>query len=253
MPSNHAGLEGSVHLIIGASGGMGSCVAKKLVDSGARVVLAGRDLSRLEALGSELQGQLVELDAEQESSWGACLQAAHERGGRLDGVVNCAGSILLKPAHLTTTDEFGEVLNTNLLTAFYTVKAAAKTLRKTGGSVVLMSSAAAQIGLANHEAIAAAKAGVVGLMRSAAATYANNGIRFNAISPGLVDTPLSEKITSNEMALAASTALHPFGRIGQPEDIAEVISWLLSPASSWVTGQNIGVDGGLATLKTRAR
>ncbi len=253
MASDQPGLEGSVHLVIGASGGIGSCVAKKLADAGGRVVLAGRDLSRLESLGGELQGQLVELDAAQESSWGACLHAAQEWGGRLDGVINCAGSILLKPAHLTTADEFSEVLKTNLLTAFYTVKSAAKTMRKSGGSVVLMSSAAAQIGLANHEAIAAAKAGVVGLMRSAAATYANNGIRFNAISPGLVDTPLSEKITSNETALAASTALHPLGRIGQPDDIAEVICWLLSPASSWVTGQNIGIDGGLATLKTRAR
>ena len=107
--------------------------------------------------------------------------------------------------------------------------------------------------MANHEAIAAAKAGVVGLMRSAAATYAANGIRFNAVSPGLVDTPLSQKITSNDRTLAASTALHPLGRIGTPEDVAEAVCWLLSPASSWVTGQVIGVDGGLATLKVRAR
>ena len=118
---------------------------------------------------------------------------------------------------------------------------------------MLLSSAAAAIGLPNHEAIAAAKAGVSGLARSAAATYAPYGIRVNAVSPGLVDTPMSRSITTNELARKASIAMHPLGRLGTADDIAEAICWLLTPQSAWVTGQVIGVDGGLATLKSRGK
>ena len=114
-----------------------------------------------------------------------------------------------------------------------------------------VSSAAASIGLPNHEAIAAAKAGVSGLMRSAAATYAPYGLRVNAVAPGLVDTPLSQAITANDLARKASVAMHPLGRLGTPDDIAAAVCWLLGPHSAWVTGQVIGVDGGLATLKPR--
>ena len=117
---------------------------------------------------------------------------------------------------------------------------------------MLMSSAAARIGLANHEAIAAAKAGMIGLTRSAAATYAAQGMRVNAVAPGLVDTPMTKRITSNETSRRASVALHPLGRIGTPDEVAATIEWLLGPESSWITGQVIGVDGGLGILKTRS-
>jgi len=118
--------------------------------------------------------------------------------------------------------------------------------------VVLVSSAAARIGLANHEAIAAAKAGVAGLVLSAAATYARARIRVNAVAPGLVDTPLARGITSNDLATKASIAMHPLGRLGRPEDVARGILFLLDPVNDWVTGQMLGVDGGLADLKTRS-
>ena len=118
-----------------------------------------------------------------------------------------------------------------------------------GGSVVLMSSAAASIGLANHEAIAACKAGVEGLVRSAAMTYAAKQIRVNAIAPGLVQTALTERIWSNPRSAEVSMAMHPLGRFGTPEDVARAVLWLASPLQSWVTGQTIGVDGGLGRLK----
>jgi NAD(P)-dependent dehydrogenase (short-subunit alcohol dehydrogenase family) len=170
----------------------------------------------------------------------------------IDGIVNCVGSILLKAAHQTKEEEWRHTLAANLDSAFATVRAGAKVMGRSGGSIVLMSSSAAQVGLPSHEAIAAAKAGVIGLARSAAATYAGKGIRVNAVAPGLVDTPMSAGITGNEMMLKASTAMHPLGRIGKPEEIASVISWLLSKESGWVTGQVIGIDGGLSTVRGKA-
>jgi NAD(P)-dependent dehydrogenase (short-subunit alcohol dehydrogenase family) len=87
---------------------------------------------------------------------------------------------------------------------------------------------------------------------SAAATYAAQGIRVNVVAPGLVDTPMTKRITSNESSLRASVAMHPLGRIGTPDDVAAAIELLLRPESSWITGQVIGVDGGLGSLKTRS-
>ena len=114
-----------------------------------------------------------------------------------------------------------------------------------------MSSCAGQVGIPNHEIIGAVKAAVSGLTRSAAATYAPNGLRVNAVAPGLVDTPLAERLTKNDAALEASRSMHPLGRIGEPSEIAPVIDWLLGPESGWVTGQVVGVDGGISTVKPR--
>lgn len=135
--------------------------------------------------------------------------------------------------------------------AFALVRAAAPQMGRTGGgSIVLMSSAAGRIGLANHEAIAAAKAGVIGLTLSAAASYAARGVRVNAVAPGLVRTPLSARLVGNEASLKASEALHALGRIGEPDEVASLIDWLLGP-QRWVTGQVFGIDGGLGTVRSR--
>ncbi len=121
-----------------------------------------------------------------------------------------------------------------------------------GGAVVLVSSAAARLGLPNHEALAAAKAGVIGLTLAAAASYAGQGLRVNCVAPGLVRTPLTVRLTGSEAALKASAALHPLGRVGEPEEVAAAIAWLLDPRQGWITGQVLGVDGGLATVRGRA-
>ncbi len=237
-------------LILGAAGGIGGALARRLAAEKVKLVLAGRDASRLEALAAETGGTTFTLDATSPAEVEAAAAKAVEVHGRLDGLANCVGSILLKPAHLTSEEEWDGIVTTNLKSAYAAVRAAARAMTA-GGSVVLVSSAAARLGLANHEAIAAAKAGVIGLTLSAAATYAPKGVRVNAVAPGLVRTPMTARITGNETALKASTALHALGRVGEPEDVASAIAWLLDPAQSWVTGQVVGVDGGLATLRSR--
>ncbi len=122
-----------------------------------------------------------------------------------------------------------------------------------GGSIVLAASAAAQTGIANHEAIAAAKGGVIGLTRSAAATYGARGLRVNAVAPGLVDAKMTAGLVGNQAQAEASRAMHVLGRLGTGDDIAAAVTWLLDPMTSWVTGQIIGVDGGLGQVRTRPR
>ena len=124
---------------------------------------------------------------------------------------------------------------------------------KEGGSVVLISSAAALAGLANHEAIAAAKAGIIGLVQSAAATYANIGLRVNAVAPGMVETSLTQQLTASPVMLKASIAMHALGRIGRPADIVNGINFLLNPENNWITGQVLAIDGGLSHVRPRAK
>ena len=172
--------------------------------------------------------------------------------GSLDGVVNFAGSVILKPAHLTSFDEYQKTIESNLTTAFSTVRAAAKSL-KNGGSVVLISSAAAMQGISNHEAIASAKGGIISLAKSAAATYAAQNIRFNVVAPGLIETKLTQKITGNETALKASNAMHALGRIGKACDVSAMVEFLLSDKANFITGQVIAVDGGLSNLQPKIK
>jgi NAD(P)-dependent dehydrogenase (short-subunit alcohol dehydrogenase family) len=238
-------------VVFGASGGIGSALSRRLADKGMKLMVAGRSEDQTKSLAGELGAAAYVLDATVPEQVEACVQAAHDQFKRVTGLVNCVGSMLLKPAHLTTDSEWRSTIATNLTSAFAIIRAGARVMMKGGGSIVLMSSAAARTGLANHEAIAAAKGGIIGLTLSAAASYASRGLRVNCVAPGLVRTPLTAKITGSEKALAASTALHALGRIGEPEDIASVIDWLLDPEQSWVTGQIFGVDGGLGTIRTR--
>lgn len=244
-------LSSRVYVITGAGGGIGSTLAAHLHACGAKLILGGRDMAKLEGIASRTGSVAMPHDGSDFSSAEKLVATAIEKYGRIDGAICCSGSVILKPAHLTTQQEYEATMAANSAAAFGLVRAASKPMMEHGGSIVLIASAASVGGLANHEAIAAGKGAVMGLTLSAAATYARYKIRVNCVAPGLVETPLTARITGNEASLKASLAMHALGRIGKPEDIAAAATWLLSDDSSWMTGNTLSIDGGLANLRAR--
>ena len=242
-----------VSLVLGGTGAVGMALASMLVDRGHQVIVGGRNQDKLDSVAQAIQVDTVFADADQDGSIDAAIADVASQYGSISGIANCIGSILLKPAHLTSDAEFEGVIRTNLLSSFATIRGASRCMRKTGGAVVLVSTAAARIGIPNHEAIAAAKAGVEGLTRSAASTYAKSGIRVNAVAPGLVKSEMSRSIWSNDLAAKASQKMHALGRLGEPTDVASMIAWLMDPANSWATGQVIAIDGGLGSVLQKQR
>ena len=140
-------------------------------------------------------------------------------------------------------------VDTNLTSAFLTLSIAGKAMLSQGhGRMVFMSSVAGSLGLVNHEAISAAKGGIESMVRSAAATYANRGLRINAVAPGLTDTKLASPIMSNETASQAASQKIPIKRVGSKEEVANVIKWLLTEAPENFTGQILHTDGGMSNV-----
>ena len=148
---------------------------------------------------------------------------------------------------MCSESEFYQTIDINLKSSFGVIRAAGKYLENC--SIVLMSTAAAAIGLANHELISSAKSGVEGLTKSSAKTYARKNIRVNTVSPGLVRTSLSKKITENPISLKASEKMHASNKIGEPKQISNMIKFLIDPENDWITGQNFIIDGGLSSTK----
>lgn len=232
------------YLIISATSSIGQKTVELLSTLGHKLYLTSRDINKL-SIFSKYDHASEVLDASNFLATEQIVINALQNMGSIDGVVNCAGSLLLKPAHLTSEQEFANTINASLTTAFSTIRAYTKHFQGEG-SVVLISSAASLIGLSNHEAIASAKAAINGLVLSAAATYAPR-IRINAVAPGLVETSLTEKITSNAASRNFSEKMHALGRLGQTTDIAKAIIFLLE--NSWITGQILAVDGGLSSIR----
>ena len=240
------------YLIISASSDIGYLTAKNLTEQGNNIFITARNAEKLAELkkGFNCEGEV--LDAADFDATNQIFEKAKAALGEIHGVANFCGSVILKPAHLTSLEDFNATIAANLTTAFSVVRAAGKNLRN-GGSVVLIASAAAMQGIANHEAIAAAKGGIISLAKSASATYAAQNLRFNVVSPGLTKTKLTQKITSNEASLKFSNAMHALGRVGEAQEVADMVSFLLGEKANFITGQNIAVDGGLSNLQPKMK
>ena len=234
-------------LILGATGGVGMALAKRLAAAGRALVLAGRDRDRLEQIAAETGSPSIEIDI---LAAGASQRLKEAAGNRLGGLVYAVGSIVLKPLKSTTEADFLDAFRLNAVGAALAVKATEPALRASGGAVVLFSTVAVRKGFAGHAAVAAAKGAVEGLTHALAAELAPH-VRVNAVAPSLMRTEMARSITQNEPMAKAVAALHPIPRLGEAEDAAAAAAFLLSPEAAWITGQVLGVDGGRSTLATK--
>lgn len=240
-------------LITGASGGVARALAKILKEEGWRLVLVSRDVEALDGLMGDLAlAANVGSEAGAQAAIAACIEAT---GGVPDAVVNAAGDITIASIQRTSEAQYRACLAANLDTAFFISKAYVTALQshKQPGSLLLFSSVAASIGVANHAAVAMAKGAVEALVRSLAADHSAAGLRVNAIAPGLMRTPLSERLLASEAAARQVAAQYPLGRHGEAEDAAALAAFLLSDRASWITGQVIGLDGGFSAVRPYVR
>jgi 3-oxoacyl-[acyl-carrier protein] reductase len=234
--------EGKNILIVGGSSGIGLSLVKLLHHQKANVYAVSRSPSDewpadVQFLKLDITGSLDGIEA-------FLPQQLH-------GLVYSVGSINLKPFSRLTADDFLNDFQLNVLGAARMIQQSIKSLKNAAGaSIVLISSVAAKTGMPYHASVAAAKGAVEGMALSLAAEFAGQQIRVNVVAPSLTDTPLAGNLLSTPEKREASAKRHPLGKIGEPEDISRAIAYLLAEESSWVTGQVIGVDGGLSKLKT---
>jgi len=225
------------YLIVGASSGVGASLLSLLKKDQHQVITA----SRRDVPDSDIHLSLDIIKDEMDITQLPSL---------LDGLAYCPGSINLKPFNRITDQEFIDEFNLNVIGAIKVVRKVLPLLKNAEqASIVLFSTIAVQQGMPFHSSIAAAKGAVEGLTRSLAAEFAPK-IRVNCIAPSLTNTPLAARLLSTEEKKKASDERHPLKRTGEPEDIARLASFLLSPQSSWITGQIIHADGGLSSIRT---
>lgn len=242
-------LDGRVAIVTGGTRGIGRAIVRALAGDGAAVVLTGRAAARVaeaarevEARGAQALGLVAEMGRSEDIQ--RMVDEAKERFGRIDLLVNNAGMtrdgllIRMKDA------DWDEVLGVNLRAAFQALRAAARVMvRQRSGRIVNIVSTAGAMGTAGQANYSAAKAGLIGLTKSAARELAHWGILVNAVAPGLIETDMSAALSS-EMR-EAYIAQVPLKRIGTPEEVAEVVRFLASDGASYITGQVIHVNGGL--------
>jgi 3-oxoacyl-[acyl-carrier protein] reductase len=228
-------------LIVGAGKGIGLKTAQLLAAENKLFTISRNRTAELE----NLHTTFYQLDAANEE-----LDSLNDLPEQIHGLVYCPGSINLKPFNRLTKKDFQDDFNQNVLGAVAIIQKVLPNLKRAGGaSIVLFSTVAAKLGMPFHASIATSKAAIEGLAKSLAAELASSKIRVNVIAPSLTDTPLAEFLLSTEEKKEASNKRHPLQRIGTPEEMASLVSFLLSDQSCWITGQVIGVDGGMGSLK----
>ncbi len=234
--------EGKNILIIGGSSGIGLQLAKSLTAAGANVYVASRTKS------DELPTAInyFSLDVKEDLSALSTFIPS-----QLHGLVYAVGNINLKPISRITKDDLLNDFQLNVVGAVLTTQQVLPALKAANGaSVVFISSVAAQTGMGFHASVATAKAGLEGAAVALAAELAPIKIRVNVVAPSLTDTPMAERLLNTPEKREAAGKRHPLGRVGSVEDIAAAISYFLSDDSSWVSGQILGVDGGMGKLRT---
>jgi len=238
-----------VALVTGARGGIGAQVVARLRSAGHRVAAVGRDAATLAAV--EADAHLAFDTTTPEGAAEAIAACRTQLGAAPTLLAHCVGSTLIAPLHRTGPAQYREVMRVNLDSAVYMLQAWVEAMRVAGvgGAAVFASSVVARIGVANHEAIAAAKGGVEALVRSAAATYAPLRLRVNAVAPGMTETPMTANMLRLDAMREGTGKQYPLGGVQTAAQVADTIAWLLSDGAARITGQVIAVDGGFTTVR----
>jgi NAD(P)-dependent dehydrogenase (short-subunit alcohol dehydrogenase family) len=241
-------LDGKVAVITGASSGIGERFARVLDSLGATVVVSARRTHRIEALAKELtSGTAIACDVAQPGASAALVEDAYDQHGRIDVVVANAGITEVTPAMRETPQRFAEVVSVNLEAPFEIAQAAAARMREVGGgSIVNVASAAAfsVTPLLPQASYVASKTGLVGLTRELALQWARYGIRVNALCPGMFPSEMTALLVDSDEIRAPFEAELPMKRIGETHELDAALAFLATPASSYMTGQTLIVDGG---------
>lgn len=227
------------YVIVGGSSGIGLSLVKQLVSEGANVTVISRTSENLQNMTSIRHIPLDVVADEFDKN---------DLPDEIHGLAYCPGTINLKPFRSLKMEDFQHDFDVNVMGAVKVLQASYRKFVKGDASVVLFSTVAVGLGMPFHSSIAAAKGAVTGLTKSLAAEWSPN-IRVNCIAPSLVNTPLADRLLSTPEKEKDSANRHPLKRVGKPEDIAEMAAYLLSDKSSWMSGQVIGVDGGMSSLK----